>query len=55
MVENTINYLIRRRVRDGEISVFKGPSETHYNEEANKLNREARPPIRYIWYSSSKV
>ncbi len=55
MVANTIHYLIRRRVTNGEISVIKGPRDTSYTEEANERNREARAPIRYIWHSGSKV
>ena len=53
MFENTIHYLIRRRVRDGEISVIKGPSDTPYFEEANQLNKKSRAPIRYVWHSGS--
>ncbi len=55
MVANTIHYLIRRRVRDGDISVIKGPRDTSYTEEANERNRESRAPIRYVWHSGARV
>jgi len=55
MLKNTVHYLYRKRVRDGEISVFKGPSDTPYFEEANKLNRESHAPIRYVWHSGVLV
>ncbi len=54
MVEKPSYYLYRRRVRDGEISVIKGPSDTPFYEEANKLNRESYAPIRYVWHSGTR-
>ena len=54
MVENTVHYLIRRRVRDGDISIIKGPKDTSYIKEANERNRESRAPIRYVWHSGNR-